>query len=108
MRIEGAHPIAIVAVETATPEMLDIIDPGREAHLLISGERAMALALANERDAADPVQPVLIERTEWLNAETGLAIADPGQDHIFFRLPVSRDNHPNRLAHSFRGGVTEY
>jgi GTP cyclohydrolase II len=80
VRIEGAHPIAIVAVETATSELLEIIDPGREAHLLISGERAMALALANERDAADPVQPVLIERTEWLNAETGLAIADPGQD----------------------------
>jgi GTP cyclohydrolase II len=80
VRIEGAHPIAIVAVETATSELLDIIDPGREAHLLISGERAMALALANERDAADPVQPVLIERTEWLTAETGLAIADPGRD----------------------------
>ena len=34
-----------------------------------------------------------------------IPFADPGQNHIFFGLPVSRDNHPNRLAHSFRGGV---
>ncbi len=80
MRIEGAQPIAIVAVETATPELLDLLDPQRKAQLLISGERATALALANERDAADPVQPVLVERSEWLDAATALAIADPGQD----------------------------
>jgi GTP cyclohydrolase II len=80
VRIEGTCPIAIVAVETATPELLDLVDPDRRARLLISGERAMALALANERDAADPVQPVLVERSDWLNTTTGLAIADPGQD----------------------------
>lgn len=80
VRIEGAHPIVVVAVETATQELLDLVDPGSTARLLISGERATALALANERDAADPVQPVLVERSEWLNQETSLAIADPGQD----------------------------
>ena len=80
VRIEGAQRITVVAVETATTELLDIVDPARKAKLLISGERAMALALANERDAADPVQPVLVERSDWLNAETGLAIVDPGQD----------------------------
>jgi GTP cyclohydrolase II len=80
VRIEGTEPIAIVAVETATPELLDIVDPSHTAQLLISGERAMALALANERDAANPIQPVLIGRSEWLDAQTAMALADPGRD----------------------------
>ena len=80
VKIESAEPIAILAVETATQELLDILDPERKARLLISGERAMALALANERDAADPVQPVVLDHSEWLDAETALALADPGCD----------------------------
>jgi len=47
---------------------------------MISGQRAAALKLANERDAADPHAPVTIERAEWLGAATALAIADPGCD----------------------------
>jgi GTP cyclohydrolase II len=78
--IEGTKPVTIISVETATPELLDLLDPERRARLLISGERAAALALANERDAADPVRPVMIERSDWLDAETGLALADPGRD----------------------------
>ena len=80
MRIQGAEPVAVIAVETATPELLDLLDPQREARLLISGERAAALSLANLKDAADPVQPVLIERVEWLDADAALALADPGRD----------------------------
>jgi GTP cyclohydrolase II len=80
VKIEGTQPIAILAVETATPELLDIVDPDRKGRLLISGERAMALALANERDAASPVRPVLIERPEWLDAATARALVDPGAD----------------------------
>ena len=80
VRIEGDQRITVVAVETATPELLEIMDPDQKAPLLISGQRAMALALANERDAADPVQPVLVARSDWLNAETALALADPGHD----------------------------
>jgi len=80
VKIDGEQPITIVATETATPELLDIIDPSRAARLLISGERAAALALTNLRDAADPAQPVLIKRCDWLDAVTALAIADPGHD----------------------------
>jgi GTP cyclohydrolase II len=86
VRIEGPEPVAVLAVETATPELLELIDAEREARLLISGERAAALSLANLKDAADPVQPVLIERSDWLDAETALAVADPGRD--FDRGPV--------------------
>src|SRR5689334_21764537 len=80
VRITGAEPLTIAAVETTAPELLELVDPERKARLLISGERAEAMALANERDAADPAAPVLIERATWLNAATALAIADPGQD----------------------------
>jgi GTP cyclohydrolase II len=80
VRIDGARTKTVVAVETATPELLALVDPEQKAQLLISGERAAALALANEREAADPASPVLIERTSWLETATALAIADPGQD----------------------------
>ena len=80
MRIAGAQSIAVAAIETATPELLGLLDPRATAQLLISGERAAALSLANLRDAADPAGPVLIERPEWLDARTALAIADPGRD----------------------------
>jgi GTP cyclohydrolase II len=80
VRIEGADTIAVLAVETATAELLALLDPNSRARLLISGERAAALALANLKDAADPVQPVLIERSDWLDADAALALADPGRD----------------------------
>src|SRR5690349_6332109 len=80
VRIEGRTPTGIVAVETATPELLDLVDPNREAKLLISGQRAAALALANLRDAADPAQPVLIERSDWMDVDSAIALADPGRD----------------------------
>jgi GTP cyclohydrolase II len=84
--IEGAEPVAILPVETATPELLDLLDPERKARLLISGERAAALSLANLREAADPAAPVLIERSDWLDAGAALSIADPGCD--FDRAPL--------------------
>ena len=78
--VSGDRPIAVLAVETATPEALALLDPKGTAALLISGERAAALALTNMREAADPAQPVLVEREPWLDAEAALALADPGRD----------------------------
>jgi GTP cyclohydrolase II len=80
VRIDGTNPIAVAAVETASAEILAIVDPEHRARLLISGERAAALSLANERDAANPSQPVLVENSAWLDVGTALAIADPGRD----------------------------
>jgi GTP cyclohydrolase II len=80
VRIDGSPSVTILAVETATPELLGMLDPERRARLLISGERAAALSLANLKDAADPVQPVLVERADWLDAPSALALADPGRD----------------------------
>jgi GTP cyclohydrolase II len=84
--IGGAEPITVVAVETATEELMELLDAGRTARLLISGERAAALSLANLRDAADPAEPVLIEHSDWLSPEAALELADPGRD--FERGPV--------------------
>ena len=70
----------MLAVETATQELLDLLDPDHDAKLLISGERAAALNLANERDAANPGAPVVLDHAQWLDGVTALAIADPGHD----------------------------
>ena len=80
VRIDGPTPVTVTAVETTTQELLDLVDPLHEAKLLISGERAAALNLANERDAADPGAPVILDHESWLDAATALSIADPGRD----------------------------
>ena len=76
----------MLPVETATPELLQLLDPQRKAPLLLSGARAAALSLGNERDAADPASPVLVERSDWLDPDAALALADPGQDMA--RAPI--------------------
>jgi len=86
VRVVGEHPVTVLAVETATQELLDLLDSGRQAKLLISGNRAAALRLANERDAADPAAPVTIEHAPWLDQGAALTIADPSLD--FDRAPI--------------------
>jgi len=80
IRIEDTQEITVAAVETMTQELLDLRDPNHKARLMLSGHRAAALKLANEREAADPNAPVIIERTDWLDCATALEFADPGRD----------------------------
>ncbi len=80
VRIEADHPLTVASVETITPDMLGEIDPQAQAPLLISGWRAAALGLANRLEAADPGEPVLIERQPWLDVVAARSIADSGQD----------------------------
>ncbi|HEY8592302.1 MAG TPA: GTP cyclohydrolase II [Sphingomicrobium sp.] len=80
VRIIGSADFTAAAVETTSAELLELRDAGRTARLLISGNRAAALKLANERDAADPANPVIIERAPWLDAAAAKAIADPARD----------------------------
>ena len=70
---------AFLAVETATDEALESFDSGRRADLLISGNRAVTLKLANQRDAV-PTGPVRIERASWLGLAEAMAVADPALD----------------------------
>ncbi len=78
--IDGPEPLTVMAVETTPAEMLELVDADRKAPLLLSGERAAALSLANMRDAADPSQPVIVERAPWLDVETARDLVDPGRD----------------------------
>lgn len=80
VRVAGDQELTVAAVETMTQELLDLRDPEHRARLMISGNRAAALKLANERDAADPNAPVVIERAAWLDSATALAIVDPSRD----------------------------
>jgi GTP cyclohydrolase II len=86
VRVEGPEPLTVLSIETATPQVLELLDPQRKAPLLLSGLRAAVLSLANEREAADPHQPVLVAREAWLNPDAALTLADPAQD--FERAPV--------------------
>ena len=86
VRILANPPVTVASVETATPALLAQLDPENEAPLLLSGRRASALSLANERDAANPAQPVLIARDTWLDSAAAMTIADPSQD--FARAPI--------------------
>jgi len=103
VRIESDPPIAVASVETATSELLALLDPGSLAPLLMSGRRAAALSLANEREAADPARPVLVARDPWLDRSAALTLADPAQD--FARAPIGplralalEDAEPARAA----------
>ncbi|MEO6247890.1 MAG: GTP cyclohydrolase II [Sphingomicrobium sp.] len=83
--LRGGRPVGMGAavvwsVETGGAELLALLDPQDEARLLISGERATALGLANEGKAADPTQPTLLARAPWLDSATALALVDPAQD----------------------------
>ena len=98
-RAVGLDAMALLAVETATPALLDLLDPDRQARLLLSGPRAAALGLGNERDAADPAAPVVLARCPWLGQDEAVALADPGRD--LDRAPIgpldplaSCDNEP--------------
>ena len=83
--LRAGRPVALsgqplLALETATQAILDLLDPGHEAQLLLSGPRAAALGLGNEREAADPDMPVVLQRCPWLGQDEALALADPGRD----------------------------
>jgi GTP cyclohydrolase II len=80
-------PVAVdgtnfLPVETADTDALDQFDSAGRADLLISGQRAVTLKLANQREAV-PTGPVRIRRPSDLSLEEARAIADPALDLAF-------------------------
>jgi GTP cyclohydrolase II len=71
--------IGYLAVETADEAGLAAFDAVRPADLLVSGQRAATLKLANQREAV-PTGPVRIARTHWIGLAEAIAIADPALD----------------------------
>ncbi len=71
--------IAFLAVETADEGALEAFDADKPADILISGNRAVTLKLANQREAV-PTGPVRVERAPWTDLAGATAIADPARD----------------------------
>jgi len=76
----------VLSVETASAAMVELLDPERNASVLISGQRAASLGLGNAGAAGDLVQPVQLQRTDWLDRDSIRALADPALD--FDRGPI--------------------
>ena len=72
--------LSLLPVETADCERLAAFDPDSSAALLLSAGRAATLKLANQREAAVPDGPVLVERAPWLDFDAATALADPQLD----------------------------
>ena len=76
VRIEAT---SFLAVETADDAALDRFDAGGPASILISGNRAATLKLANQVEGT-PTGPVLVERAPWIDLAAATALADPALD----------------------------
>jgi GTP cyclohydrolase II len=68
-----------LAIETADEPGLAEFDAETPSDILISGNRAVTLKLANQRDGT-PTAPVRIARTAWLDLAAATALADPALD----------------------------
>lgn len=71
--------IAFLAIETADEAALAEFDRDGPADVLISGNRAVTLKLANQREGV-PTGPVGIARAPWLDLAGATAVADPALD----------------------------
>jgi GTP cyclohydrolase II len=70
---------AYLAIETADETALKEFDRDGPADILISGNRAATLKLANQRDAV-PTAPVRVARMPWIDLAGATALADPALD----------------------------
>nr|WP_047166375.1 GTP cyclohydrolase II [Sphingomonas sp. Y57] len=76
----GDGRIVVLAIETANDVTLADFDGSAPADVLLSAARAVTLNLANQREAASPAQPALVERVPWIDLPTAVALADPVRD----------------------------
>lgn len=76
----GEERLCLLAVESADETSLPAFDPQGSTHILISAARAQTLRLANQREAAAPEAPVLVQRESWIDLAGAMALADPVQD----------------------------
>lgn len=76
----GDRSLHLLAVESADETSLPAFDADSRANILISAARAQTLRLANQREAADPEAPVLVQRESWIDLGGAMAIADPVRD----------------------------
>ena len=87
--------LALLPIETADATRLAAFDPAATAPVLLSAGRAETLKLRNQRAAASPNCPVLVERTAWLDFDAAVALADPQFDLLH---PLQGPYHALPLA----------
>lgn len=91
----GEPPLTLLAIETADAERLARFSGDRGYDILLSSGRAETLKLTNQRDAAMPDQPVMIEHAPWFDMALATALSDPQLDLAtplkgpFRTIPVS-------------------
>lgn len=71
--------LCFLAIETADETALSELDRASPSDILISGNRAVTLKLANQIDGT-PTGPVRIVRAPWIDLAAATAIADPSLD----------------------------
>ena len=76
----GDGALVLLSVEGADERSLLTFDPASTAPILISASRAQTLRLANQREAADPEAPVLVQREGRIDLGGAMAMADPVRD----------------------------
>ncbi len=76
----GEVPLALLAIETADAERMARFTGDRAYDVLLSSGRAETLKLSNQRDAAVPDWPVVIEHAPWFDMALATALADPQLD----------------------------
>ncbi len=76
----GEPPLVLLAIETADRERLERFAGERGFDILLSSGRAETLKLSNQRDAASPDRPVMIEHAPWFDMALATALADPQFD----------------------------
>ena len=95
VEIEGTN---LLAIETADEAALADFDRAGASDLLISGNRAVTLKLANQRDGV-PTGPVRVARAPWIDLAGAAAIADPALDlrnpmkGPFRTVPLASQDH---------------
>ncbi|MEM8826304.1 MAG: GTP cyclohydrolase II [Pseudomonadota bacterium] len=77
--IAGDTMLSVIAIELTDAATLAAFETDRRADLLLTDKRAAQLAIANQRPAAG-MQAVRAARPDWIDAETAIAVADPGFD----------------------------
>lgn len=97
--LRAGRPVAvggltIASVETATDALLALLDPEGHAPVLLSGARAAALGLANQRDSASAKRPAMLVREPWLDAAAVRDLVDAGRDFARFAPGPLRTEAP--------------
>ena len=95
-------PLGLLAIETADPERLLAFDSEGRPDVLLSFGRAATLKLANQREAAEPDSPVLVEQAPWLDFATATALADPALD---LATPLKGPFRAIEVAHAAEAGA---